>query len=714
MIPGRNLIITALLLEVKDLHVIVSFSGTGRFAFWQDLVFLKALSKIIFRILGLKWIEIMENYELKNRVESYKLFTILSFVAAFSSLLMLCFAIYYASSAWFAADTMSITIIPLSVALLYSITAIFLGFFQKRAAIEEEDKLLLEKRKERKATFNYNEDALFTAGRTLRNYFKYAPYVISILSSLLIIILSIVLWKTWGTRVEAPLPVEPLQAAFISFLLSVISIFSGVFCIGQSRRDEFRWLRPVGVWLVLSSVILISASVAVLLIKVELPKWDYYLSRSLLVVCIILAAELLINFLIEFYRPRTGNNERPLFESRFLSILTEPGGILRNIADTLDYQFGFQVSGTWIYVFLEKSIAPFMLIWLVMLWLFTAVDEVSPGEMGVRETLGAHSDIILNPGFCLKWPWPIQKIRKLPVNRIQEIFVGPELQDEQGREKRPDVILWTKSHYAKEGRFLIASDKLTVKNEKGGNKNKGLAENDAPVSLIAAMLPIQFKIKESQILDYAYKHNDPVKTLKDLAEKEVTGYFASSDMLKLMSTGRKTAIKDIREAIQSASDKIKLGVTIIAVALVDAHPPIDDNKLPEAFQDVVGAKEEKEAEILSAKAYRAKIIPKAEADALRLVLQAEAYQNEKTKVSKAEIKRFRQRLIGYRAMPEMYLLNSKLEFLETNCKDVRKFIVPNTAQYDVYVINLEEKQRLDLLDITDLQEVDKNKGQTNE
>lgn len=659
----------------------------------------------------------MDNYELRDKVESFKLFTLLSFVAAFTTLVMLGFAIYYASSNWFAADTMSIATIPLSVALLYSISAIFLGFFQRRAAIEEEDKLLLEKRKERKATFDSSEDALFTAGRTLKNYTKYSPYVISILSSILILSLLIAFWKIWGARVETPFPEKPLQAAFIAFLLAVISIFCGVFCIGQSRRGEFRWLRPAGVWLVLSSVILICASASVLLIKAELPKWDYYLSRSFMIICVILAAELLVNFLIEFYRPRTGTEERPIFESRFLSIVTEPGGILRNMADTLDYQFGFQVSGTWIYVFLEKSIAPFMLIWLMLLWLFTAVDEVSPGEMGIRETLGAHSDTILNPGFYIKLPWPIQKIRKLPVNQIQEIFVGPELKDEHGKEKRPDVVLWTTSHYAKEGRFLIATDALSKQKnttEKINSNEDDLVENAAPVSLIAAMLPIQFKIKPSQILNYAYKHDDPVKTLKDISEKEVTCYFASSDMLKLMSTERNDAIQNIQKNIQIAANKIQLGVDIIVVALVDAHPPIDDNKLPEAFQDVVGAQEEKEAEIHSAKAYRAKIIPKAEADALQLTLQAEAYKNEKTKVSEAEIKRFRQRLIGYRAMPEMYVLNTMMDFLENDCKEVRKYIVPNTSQYDVYVINLEEKKRLDLLDISDLQEENKNKGPRNE
>ena len=216
----------------------------------------------------------MENFELRNKVESFKLFTLLSLLAALASLVMLGFATYYASNDWFAADTMSITTIPLSIALLYSICALLLGFFQKRAAVEEEDKLLLEKRKERTTTFDSDEDALFTAGRTLKNYSKYSPYVISILASILILILLIIFGQSWGTRVEAPLPTRPLQAAFIAFLLSAISIFSGVFCIGQSRREEFRWLRPVGVWFVLSSILLVASAVAVLLNKPDLPKWD--------------------------------------------------------------------------------------------------------------------------------------------------------------------------------------------------------------------------------------------------------------------------------------------------------------------------------------------------------------------------------------------------------------------------------------------------------
>lgn len=607
----------------------------------------------------------------------------------------------FLSSEWFGCDTFNLSTIPLAIILIFGIAAFIRGNFQKKAEIEAEDRALLEKRKERSRTFE-SEDVLFTADRTLKNYTKYGPYFICIISALTIIGTLIYYWFKWSPGTDMLFPENANQAAFVAVIVSFISLFAGVFCVGQSREKAFRWYRPLGVWLVLFALLMISSAVAVLFKQAEIKQWDYYLSRTFYIIFAILAAELLINFIIEFYRPRTGIEERPIFESRILALLSEPGGVMRNIADTLDYQFGFQVSGTWIYMFLEKSIAPLLLMWLGLFWLFTAVDEVAPGEMGVRETFGKHSEEVLEPSVYLKWPWPIQTIRKIPVTQIQQIDVGPELKDDQGKEKKPDVVLWTVSHYAKEGRFLIATEIPETNDDKADTKD------NSPVSMIAAYLPVQYKVKPDGVLDYAYKHEDSKKTLKQVSEKEITRYFASADMLKLMSSEREQAISSIKENIQTAANEIELGVEIVAVAFIDAHPPIDDNELPQAFQEVVGAQEEKEAEINDAKAYRAKTIPQAEADALQLKLKAEAYKNERTKVSKAEIKRFKDRMAGYRKMPEMYILNTKLDFLENDCKDVRKYIVPDTAQNDVYVINLEEKDRPDLLDISDFQEETNN------
>ena len=82
-------------------------------------------------------------------------------------------------SNWFGSDTFFLAIIPFSVILIYGLSAFFLGYFQTKAIVEDEDRLLLEQRNERKRTFDSEEDILFTAARTLKNYKKYAPYIVA-------------------------------------------------------------------------------------------------------------------------------------------------------------------------------------------------------------------------------------------------------------------------------------------------------------------------------------------------------------------------------------------------------------------------------------------------------------------------------------------------------------------------------------------------------
>jgi len=633
--------------------------------------------------------EQQEIYFNKNS-EDFGMFIWISGSGSLLALVLLGFSLYYSFGDWFGARTLSIASVPLCVASIFSISAFFQGLLRKKALYEAEERRLLEIRKERTSAFDNDDETLFSAYRTLKNYMRIAPYSLAIISALVIFGLSFY-YASYYKSGEILLSANPFQAAFISLILAGPALFFGVFAIGQSRNKTFRWLRPAGVWFFMTALTFISASLAVLMKKYDLPLWDYYLNKSLIIIFPILGCEQLVNFLIEFYRPRTGMEGRPVFESRILSFFTEPGGIFRNIANTLDYQFGFKVSGTWIYSFLEKSIFPLIAAWILLLWIFTSIDEIAPGEMGIRETFGVHADSALNSGVYLKWPWPIQTIRKVPVNEIQQIFIGPKLKDSHGKETRPNIILWTQSHYATEGRFLIATD---LYNNQDSDKN-----NDIPVSMIAAMLPVQFKIKSNKIFQYTYGHKNPVEILKSISEKVITNYFASADMLKLMSDQREQAIKIITKNIQAMSDKIDLGVEIVAVSFLDAHPPIDGQKLPEAFQAVVAATEEKQAEIHKAEAYRAQVIPQAQADVLQIKLQAEAYRDEQTKLSKAEIRRFKKRLPGYRAMPEMYLLNSMMNFLEKDCSNVRKYIVPDDTQHDVYIINLEEKQKLDLLDL---------------
>ncbi|MHC4887024.1 MAG: hypothetical protein ACYTGH_18260, partial [Planctomycetota bacterium] len=141
---------------------------------------------------------------------------------------------------------------------------------------------------------------------------------------------------------------------------------------------------------------------------------------------VLIAAEMIVNFVLDFYRPRMpGELPRPAYDGRLTGILAEQEGISKTFAHTLDYQFGFKVSDTWFFQFLNRAIAPLILFQLGTLYLLSSLVIVKPGEMAVIERWGRprnvtqlperHNDDAweqlaapLSPGLYLKWPWPIE------------------------------------------------------------------------------------------------------------------------------------------------------------------------------------------------------------------------------------------------------------------------------------------------------------------
>lgn len=109
--------------------------------------------------------------------------------------------------------------------------------------------------------------------------------------------------------------------------------------------------------------------------------------------------------------------------------------------------------------------------------------------------------------------------------------------------------------------------------------------------------------------------------------------------------------------------------------------------------------EEKESTILKAESYAARTVPETEAAALRIISDAKSYSFRTTTVAKAESGRFSTQLKTYNLMPRMFRLKAYLDFLENDCKDIRKFIVAAGLDNEVYELNFETKERLDLIDV---------------
>lgn len=650
--------------------------------------------------------------DIRGMIDNSKLKTRLSIIGGVIALILLVLTLILRAGigGLLGADVFSLAVIPFSLALLFSVSALIYSMLGTGAAIENEEKILLAARANT-TMLNVEEDVRFTAGRSFDNYRRFAPYVLAILAALLMAALLVSFFHQWAVRPADTKAIgvdAATKYAFFAAILMLVSVFSGAFFVGQSREPDFRWLRPIGAWLMAGFAVMLVSIISAIFVRNNVPAVDIYASRVVFWLYAVLGFEFIANFVIEFYRPRTMTEIRPIFESRLLSLFTEPGGVMRNIASALDYQFGFKVSGTWLYSFLERSFCPVVIIWAIILWGFTSVHEVGPGRIGVKEHFGKVVKTDLEPGVYWTLPWPFGKIRQFSCTDIRNVVIGEthegeiddssdEIPDDGHGHEKPakpkksslsPVVLWTAAHGNDENNFVVA---VPPTGKDGSARN-----NEASISFVRMVIPISYQIRRSGVMDYGYKNRNPEKTLIRIGEQAATEYLASSSMMKVMSTDRLGAQAAMKKKIQELADIHELGIDIVSVTILDAHPPVE--KVAPAYQNVIGAMEERETMIWKAKAYSAKTLPEAESQAAQIVSDAESYRYTSKMVAEAESSRFNTQLTTYQAMPSMFKLRSYLDFLEKDTKDIRKFVLSSGLASEVYELNFEQKERLDLTD----------------
>ena len=530
---------------------------------------------------------------------------------------------------------------------------------------------------------------------------------------------------------------------------------------GMARRPEWHLLRSAASYMAGNAFLGLGAVVGLALVIYKVPYAEPVVAYIIRLGLLILGIEFLLNFVMDFYRPRgAGEEHRPAFDSRLLGLISEPGGIARSIQEAINYQFGFEVSSTWFYQLVKRSLLPLTLFAVLVLIGLSGIVIVDANEQVFVERFGElvqPADAPLGPGLCLKYPWPVDAVQRRPVRRLQHMTVGEaakERDEEQG-EDESDAVLWTEVHdYLPELMLLVASTKdehQKAESSSGsvgttpGNPDEG--EGKAiPVSLIMASLDLEYRIRD--LYRYEYHYVSPAAVMENVAYQVLADHASSIDVTDFMGPQRERISRELRAFLQRRFDELELGVELTFVGLQNAHPPSEDS-VAKTFQDVIAAKSRKEATIQAAigvaermltqvagstqralKLDRAiremdrlsadpdadpseSVTAKARVDALMLssVEQntglmsgdaaaeiADARAEISKLVSEAESKErtFGNELIGYRAAPQLYKVRRYLEVLQNSLKSVRKIINATRNTKLVVIIETEKKSEFEL------------------
>ncbi len=531
--------------------------------------------------------------------------------------------------------------------------------------------------------------------------------------------------------------------AFVSFLISR-------FATGMSAENQWRELRAGGSMLLATAVLSFAIAVGLAFAQFKMLMPIVVLGWVGPILLIVLGVEIALNSVMDVYRPRlAGQYARLSLDSRLLGIINEPGGILHTFASAIDYQFGFKVSQTWFYQLMEKAVVPLVLFSIFTLYALSCVVIVQPGEQAIIEHFGSFENggKLVEPGLTFKLPWPFDIAYKYETKRVAQVNVGFKVSDEDIESNKP--LLWGEKHYEEEYPLLVST------REAEGTDDK---EGTVPVSIVQAAVPVQYIIKDLE--KYVYNNSDPEAMLEAICYGELARFAASStidvDLAEegldtnesLLGAGRKAAGELLTESVQAAADEAGLGIEIVMFGLQGVHPQAE---LAEAYQEVIGAVQKKQANILNAQAQRNGILTalagsieqaeklydlarsyqeakekgasaaeieklgkdldeafaNADGEIFMKLSAAKSYAFERARLAEATGKRFAGQLTAYRASPDIYLRLQRLEMLEEALKGVRKYVViAEEGDREIYEIDLTEELMTGLFDMEDPGAVD--------
>ena len=397
---------------------------------------------------------------------------------------------------------------------------------------------------------------------------------------------------------------------------------------------------------------------ALLAHAVGFPVIDLWLGRVLLAVALVMALELLVRATMALLRsPVEAAAVRAPIGLTIAESLFSGSNPITSTVGLLESRFGVSVRSSYVIRYTARVLPLIALGMLAAFWLATSLVCIRPDEAGVLTRFGSLvSNGWYGPGLHLKAPWPIDRIQRVPTERIRRFVIGRVSSEE------PPYILWSRTHAEDEYKLVLG-------------EGKELVSLDAQVF---------YRIKDP--VAFVYRCQNPETALNSLAYRLVVREIVSCDLEYVLSEARATLSDNLRSRLQDAVDAEGLGVEVVEVALRGIHPPVE---VAEAYQSVVSAQVEQVTLAIAARANRAKAIPAAEAQKHASVADAKAKASTRLAAARGEAIRFNAEEAAYSADPGLYRQRLWLETMENAIADKRVYLVdPHTAGEQEYWVDL--------------------------
>jgi len=393
------------------------------------------------------------------------------------------------------------------------------------------------------------------------------------------------------------------QLAVAAGLALVAFIFSR-FVAGMAKQPAWQNLRGGAAVMVGNAVVALAIAVGIVFRLLQREAVVEDVAYGICFFLLGVAAEVVLNLVLNLYRPRrAGEIPRAAFDSRVLSLLATPDSLVRSINEAVNYQFGFDITSSWGYRLLLRSVAWLLGFGVVVLLLLSTVVVVEPGRQAVILDKGRLQKEVHREGVLFKLPWPLERAEIHDVATIRELSLSGviraprevNLWGEEGAidpNRRPFIVAASGEaasmtsamesldggggFFGGGGGVLGGAGTTTV----GDATEGGVANRFA---LVDADVVLRYRIEPDGLLDWLGFCNDTrsrrstldmrERALRDLALREVTQHLSRQPLDRVLSPEGDSLVTELRRRIQRSFDEHATGVELVSISIPRLRPP---------------------------------------------------------------------------------------------------------------------------------------------
>ena len=262
---------------------------------------------------------------------------------------------------------------------------------------------------------------------------------------------------------------------------------------------------------------------------------------------------------------------------------------------------------------LGKTIIIIALLAAVVLAGLTCFYTVDDKQQAVVTTFGKVTDIT-DAGVHFKMPFGIQQVHKVEVNVYQKIELG----------------------YASDGNYYETNEAEST-----------MITGD--YNIVNVDFFIEYRISDP--VQYLYSSNSPELILRNLIQSQVRNVVGSSTVDSVLTDGKENIQMQVKDLVTQILQEYNIGLTLVDVKIQDAEPPTTD--VIEAFKAVETAKQQAETVVNDAKAYQNAKLPDAQAQADKLIQNAEYLKQKRINEGVEAVAMFEAMYAEYALNPEI-------------------------------------------------------------